>query len=91
MGPPISRASASAAAQGTPRVEFRKRLVDIENRTDPYEAFPADPCQGVVDGALEPFDVPSCIQADWQRQPTPLTERRYGVCRWRPPGRLIAT
>ncbi len=31
-----------AAAQGKPRVEVRKRLVDIENRTDPSEEFPAD-------------------------------------------------
>ncbi len=32
----------AAAAQGKPRVEVRKRLMDIENRTDPSEEFPAD-------------------------------------------------
>ncbi len=51
--------------------------MDIENRTDPYEAFPADPCQGVVDGALEPVDAPFHIQAEWEQQPPPLTRRRY--------------
>ena len=35
----------AAAAQGKPRVEVRKRLVDIENRTYPYEEFPADTCK----------------------------------------------
>ncbi len=35
----------AAAAQGKPRAEVRKRLVDIENRTDPSEEFPADTCK----------------------------------------------
>ncbi len=32
----------AAAAQGKPSVEVRQLLVDIENRTDPSEEFPAD-------------------------------------------------
>ena len=80
-------------------VEVRKRLVDIENRTYPYEEFPADTCKEsssslstgtprargirhdvclVLPGALEPFDAPFYIQAEWERQPLLLTQHRYG-------------
>ncbi len=32
----------------------------------------------VLPGALEPFDAPFYIQAEWERQPVPLTQHRYG-------------
>ncbi len=32
----------------------------------------------MVPGALEPFDAPFYIQAEWERQPLLLTQHRYG-------------
>ncbi len=32
----------------------------------------------VLPGALEPFDAPFYIQAEWERQPLLLTQHRYG-------------
>ncbi len=65
-----------AQSGGTSRCHPRSRR-PWEVGPRPRPRFCQDVCL-VLPGALEPFDAPLCIQAEWERQPPSLTQRRYG-------------